>query len=382
MSLINDVLRDLERRKPETRETSQPMPSAAPRKPGRARWSIWLLIAASTGALLNWTLNSDHQSLNQTDQLRVASAASSPTRAQQSGETAAATPVRRREPSTRLAASSDEASTRGGSVQPLETADLSKAVRADDTDPPRVASNPPPPDPVMRQAPATPSSPRPGADPANTPGAASEQSQPDSVISIRRANADDFGQDLLADARRALAQGRLELAESRLRHLANEQPGSAETYELLATLLLQHSRGKAAIQLLETAVSDVDEPARLALLLGRLLIEANQPERARSILLDQVPASSGNPDYHLLLAAAHRLSGDHESAANLYRQLAQSGQTGGKAWIGLGVSLESLDRPAQALEAYRQALDSTDPQTAHFARERIKTLAQPSGEQQ
>jgi Tfp pilus assembly protein PilF len=113
-----------------------------------------------------------------------------------------------------------------------------------------------------------------------------------------------------------------------------------------------------------------------------VLLEAGEAPRARDILVAHAPPIAEAPDYHLLLAAVHRQIGDHQAAMSHYRQLSESLPGRGQVWVGLGASLESLDRPAQAAEAYRRALNGDDSRAAAFARRRLAAIEPLIGEPQ
>ncbi|NBB91652.1 MAG: tetratricopeptide repeat protein [Gammaproteobacteria bacterium] len=372
MSLINDVLRDLEQRKaPEdgiaattTRHPSQPAQRRA------RQWPLWLLAALALGVILH---------------LSLAGGVKAPEEPEAGTLTARAAP----EGETPLARAEESGSDRQSSSRtPAEPEPLESPEPAGTALPAIAARSPletreeidrsetPP-----RQDEGSTASGTANAAPI-APAAASPEASAEASISIRRADGDDTEADPLLAVRRMLARGQFQRAESRLRQLVDERPELTEAYELLAGTLVRGRRRDAAARVLERGLDRVQEPAVLAALLGRLLLEDGQLARARNVLQTHAPVLSANADYHLLLAAAHRRSGDHEAAAERYRALTEAFPASSAAWIGLGASLESLDRPDQAAEAYERALDGDDDRAARFARQRVDALQPMTGEPQ
>jgi Flp pilus assembly protein TadD len=88
---------------------------------------------------------------------------------------------------------------------------------------------------------------------------------------------------------------------------------------------------------------------------------------------------AGGADHHLLLALAHRQAGDHAAAAEVYRRLSEVAPGRARVWLGLGVSLEALERFDEATTAYRRAAGGDDVQAARFARQRLAAIERRNG---
>ncbi|MFW5926715.1 MAG: tetratricopeptide repeat protein, partial [Wenzhouxiangella sp.] len=198
----------------------------------------------------------------------------------------------------------------------------------------------------------------------------------DPAITIERADeaAEERGDDDLTAARRALARGRHELAERRLDRILASEPGHDEGRMLLADILLRQGEAARAARILDQGLEHSRQPAQLAARLGRILIEHDQTARAIEVLTDHAPPTATDPDYHQLLAAAHRQAGDHEAALATFRALSEVVPGRGAIWVGLGASLEALERHDEAIAAYRRALDADDPRAARFADQRLDAL--------
>jgi tetratricopeptide (TPR) repeat protein len=70
---------------------------------------------------------------------------------------------------------------------------------------------------------------------------------------------------------------------------------------------------------------------------------------------------------HMKMAEIHELAGNYEGAADEYQAIIELAPTLAEAYVGLGNSLNRLDRYAEAAEAYRRAADlEPDDYNARF----------------
>lgn len=395
MSLINDVLKDLEQRQGRAPEVA---PRSAgtrplPRKRPAQRWPFWLLAAVAAGLVLHLSLDAPETSKTEsvTGPL-VAQAETRPhaTAARPDPLEAAMPPASGAREAATPPPTSNPAAGTGASEQVAQAAaaPVAAAQREEEDDRQDASAQ----GATSETGPRTSGTETTRASNAGTVAGqddAPEQDRPTeteaeeaATISIRRSDTGGEESDPLAAAKRLLANGQFGRGEARLRRLLEERPDLTEAHELLASSLIQRRRHQSATSALEAGLEQAREPARLAVLLGRLLIERGEVNRARSILTEHAPPMSEAPAYHLLLAAAYRQAGEHSNAAQHYRALSEFLPRHGAVWIGLGASLESLERPQEAVEAYNRALDSDDERAARFARTRLSALERTTGESQ
>ncbi len=194
-------------------------------------------------------------------------------------------------------------------------------------------------------------------------------------IIVRRAGAAaDRTRSAQDSARRALARGQPEVAISRLRQLLEQQPGATEARILLARTLIATGRSGLAEQVLEEGLGEAGASYELAFWLARSRLERGETEAARAVLGRHRPAPAGNADYYLLEAAALRELGRHQEALEAYRIVADAEPVNGRAWLGAGLSHEALEQPDAAESAYSQAVSGDHPDSARFAAQRLETL--------
>ena len=387
MSLINDVLKDLERRQSDTASTTSRPGGSATRPTRRFRVLGWWLVAAvCVGITLHLSLN--HRSPEPPQATTVHASLQSPGPVRPAGidfndqaSEIPATETSIRETPDREAGEhrSDTEQTSQEAPSPTVADSPTDAVEPSRT--PELTESPPvarnvatideqlSPDPRARQVAA-----------AGQREAEASQDEPRRDIFIERAD-EQRSRNELDRARRAFAANRHGQAESMLRDLLEHNPANDEARELLASQLIRRDRHRRAITVLEAGLDSGADPARFARRLGRLFVDHGNPARARELLERHAPDINDDPDFHQLLAATYRQVGDHASAEATYRQLTQTTPQRSAAWIGLGASLESLDRPQDAHDAYRQALDThDDPRAIRFARQRLRALGNAYGD--
>jgi MSHA biogenesis protein MshN len=68
-----------------------------------------------------------------------------------------------------------------------------------------------------------------------------------------------------------------------------------------------------------------------------------------------LPYAGSNPEYHAFLAGVLQREQRHAEAAQHYRDALQLTPQNGMWWMGLGISLQADQHPAEAREAYRRA---------------------------
>ncbi|QKK02563.1 MAG: tetratricopeptide repeat protein [Pseudomonadota bacterium] len=370
MSLINDALRDLDRRSARG-GSGQPHPLPAAFRPQpRWRWPWWLLAAAAAGGFLHLTL-SERPATPDGPAALIAQAQYTPhNNATEPSAPTRATPIN-------PPVANDPAKAREAEAQVADQPLPSERTATDPTGEPDQRDSGQSAD----HEPAAPEeAPREPVDGGGEEALAANQDElPPTATRIVIEPATNRPDDALLPARRALARGQTDLGIWRLRALLQQQPDAVEARRLLAGTLIAQGRHDEAAAALEDGLARSGQTDVLAEMLGRLLIERGQVQRALALLRTHAPALSDAPDYHLLLAAAERQAGHHQPAAERYRKLTAIVPGRAAAWVGLGASLEALQRPQQAHEAYLQALNTGNDPAVRFARQRLRALQPTTG---
>lgn len=174
-------------------------------------------------------------------------------------------------------------------------------------------------------------------------------------------------------AREALARGRPRAAERHWREAIALAPGDAEGWQGLAEQLVREGRRAEALSLLREGLRRSGAPG-LRLLAARLLVEADRLDEALSLLPDD--ALEGQADLLALKGAILQRLGRAEAARQAYVAALALRPQRPAWWMGLGLSLEGEGQPQRALEAYRRALaiPGLDQASRDFVQRRIQLL--------
>jgi MSHA biogenesis protein MshN len=183
------------------------------------------------------------------------------------------------------------------------------------------------------------------------------------------------------DALRLHGLGRWEAAQERLRTALEEAPNHRGARLALATLLAQTGELAEAKKLLAAGLEASPDHAPFVMLQARILVELQDLEAAAAVLERGIPPLREDPEAHAFLAALYQRQAKHGRAARLYRDVLRLDSQRGVWWMGLGISLEALGKPGEALAAYRAAREvgRLDPPTRRYLEDRIEALSRGSG---
>jgi MSHA biogenesis protein MshN len=378
MSVLNTMLRDLERRGERLplslapqhgRQEAKPEPVAAPLAPplisateprhrGRPVRPTFLLAAVAGAAAAAWLWLHPASALRATaGEPAKAPQAAAPAAAAATVAVAIASPSQ-----TEAAATPVQAPPATPKVEPLAAEPLS------DPSPAAVASQPMHPHtPTPALSPVPPQTaaakPRAEADPAAAPS--------------ESAVAPSAAQTELERAMQMVARGRTTEAAELLAAAVSERPAWSEARSTLAALQAEAGdRQHALVTLIDGVAYD---PRRFATMAAQLQAELGDPAGALSTL-DRVPAQARDQTYHGLAAAVAQRAGQHELAVAEYAAALRFGPSNSVAWVGLGLSLQALGRNVDALAAYRNAAGGTlSTDLRRFTQERMSELQATAG---
>lgn len=178
----------------------------------------------------------------------------------------------------------------------------------------------------------------------------------------------------------AQAAGDAAGAEAQLREALALDPMLHAARAALASLLLGSGRVEDVAPLLDAGDALAPGHAPFALLRARLLLAQGDLAKALAALERSAPPLARDPEYHALHAALLSRTGEHTRAADAYARLVAVDGKRAAWWLGLGISLEGQARRGDALAAYREAarLASLDAEAQGWVESRIAALA-PGG---
>ncbi len=173
-----------------------------------------------------------------------------------------------------------------------------------------------------------------------------------------------------------LAQGDPQGAEDSLRSALTQASDHLDSRYTLAALLMNAGRTGEASGLLDEGLRTQPGHAPMARLYGRLKAEGGQPAVAIRVMEKALANAHGDPEYHAQLAALYQRLGRHGEALARYREALEERPTASVWWLGIGISLEGIRKPQQAVAAYRRAVasGSLSSGTLVYAQERLRVL--------
>lgn len=373
MSLINQMLKDIEARQRGTRpEAVAPglRPTAAASR--RASPGMLLLVGGVAAAAAGggvWFFLSGSGTPADAAQTTVAAAPAAPAR--HPGARAPAAPLRR--PVSASVASAVPAKpappTQPPAKQPAQPASARRAapeprplvaprpVAGTSGNTPAAAATPEPPD---RVAPAGSTGAVPPARVASDGADRSRRAAtPDAAPRIEKRARPLSPEQLAARHYQSgyalLHQGRRREAEAELRQALEAMPAHRPAREAFAALLLAEGRRVELLPVLERGLALDPGHAKLAQLAARVHLEDRNAADAAAVL-ERAMEHTPDLDLGATLAAIYQQIGRFEKSAEMYRRLLAVRPDEAGYWAGLGIALEAGGDQVEALTAFRKAL--------------------------
>ena len=173
-----------------------------------------------------------------------------------------------------------------------------------------------------------------------------------------------------------LRQGRVSDAEAGFRRALEQDHSHGAARQALISLLIDLKRFDDTEEVLRETLEVNPRQPKHAMLLARLELERGDVSGAVKTLESVKPYAGLDAEYLAFLAAAYQREARHQEALDMYRN-ALGVAPGNAVWmIGAGISLQALKQPEQAREAYRAAAESRTltPELQAFVDLRLREL--------
>lgn len=182
--------------------------------------------------------------------------------------------------------------------------------------------------------------------------------------------------DQYQQALRLSTQGHSNEAMIVLTEMLAKDPEYTSARELLASLLITQGKKIQAEKMLKIGLQQRPFYPGYMQLKARILVNEGKIEQALHLLQLAPPALSTHPDYHAFIAALYQRQGQALFAERLYEQLLALQPNNATWWMGLGIALESMGKRALAVEAYLKARNSDhlNPELKIYAEARLHHL--------
>lgn len=159
-------------------------------------------------------------------------------------------------------------------------------------------------------------------------------------------------------ARDLLRKGESFQAQELLQQFVDANSGAIRSTRLLISLWMSQQRFEAANELLANALGQYPEDVDLRILRAQSLLAEQRVGDAVDWLMMQAPDMNTYPQYYELLALAARRDQQYQLSEQAYRGLVSTDPNRGDWLVGLGIALDAQARTTEARGVYQQALVS------------------------
>ena len=392
MSVINQMLQDLDRRQGGTVADEAGSAHVRPVKPSpEKRHAFWATIGLLIGLALGWVGWVGYQlsprplatelafrTMDEARSHQVPAAGPGPLAQPPSPAPAAAAPIAPAPPVAAPAqpATAPEAPTSAPQVEMLRLAESiatpiieSKPVARAPAPPAKAQPKAPPPAPSKPIAAAKP------AAPAST-AAAKSPAKPRFERQERLGSAAERAENEFRHAVSVLKLGRNSEAEAHFLRALELDAAHRGARQALIAMHIERGQLELARKLLQEGLAIDPGQPEFAIALARIYVERKDLSSALAVLDRSAGAAGEVPEFHVLRGTLLQRLGRHAEAADAYQTALQARSTLPQAWVGLGISLEALNRRPEAADAFKRAL-AAGPLSAEvrsFAEQRARAL--------
>jgi len=182
-----------------------------------------------------------------------------------------------------------------------------------------------------------------------------------------------------SEFRRAVSlvnQGRIAEGMDGFRRALEIDPAHEAARQTLVALLLETKRVDEAAASLQEGLALNSGNTGFAMLLARIMVESDDIPAALIVLQRHAAPADRNPDFHAFAAALYQRLDRHKEAIEQYRTALGLAPSAGVWWLGLGISLQAVERRKDALEAFTRAKSAGNlaPDLLAFVDQRLRQL--------
>jgi MSHA biogenesis protein MshN len=186
---------------------------------------------------------------------------------------------------------------------------------------------------------------------------------------------EEIAQQNIEKAEKAQQQGRLTQAEEYWRQALAVTPDNKQVRKQLAALQYGRNKVTDALATLEVGFQRDQTDTDFRMLSARILEREARPSAALNVLLKNWPSAEEKPGYSHKVALLAQDTGNYEVAETAYTRLTQAQPHEGRWFVGKAVAQENQGSAA-ALTSYQQALERvTHEPTRQFIEAKIAALS-------
>ena len=201
--------------------------------------------------------------------------------------------------------------------------------------------------------------------------------RPQTIRSSDELSANEVDVIQVQNALKLLANGNEEAAFDALSSHVRAAPAAHQSRETLIKLLLSRGQTARAGTLADAGLSIAPNHSGFKKAKARFLIADKNYESAAALLSARAPEPRSDLEYHELLASAQLGAGDFLGAMQNYRQLLQFDGSQTRWWYGYAVANDRLGNVSVAKQSYEQALKGASLSVGlrRSSEERVAALA-------
>lgn len=146
--------------------------------------------------------------------------------------------------------------------------------------------------------------------------------------------------------------------------------------QAMVWMLLENKRNADAERVLQEGLKINVRNTEFAMLLARLQVERNDLPLAMETLHKTLPYADRQAEYHAFVAAVYQRMGRHNETIENYQIALQQAPATGIWQMGLGISLQALQRNEEARTAFKRAIETRtlSAELQAFVEQRLKEL--------
>ncbi|HLP98871.1 MAG TPA: tetratricopeptide repeat protein [Sideroxyarcus sp.] len=177
-------------------------------------------------------------------------------------------------------------------------------------------------------------------------------------------------------ANQAVQQGKADEAIAGYERVIKLDPMHHQARKALVGALIGAGRHADAEKALQAGLKRDSHETSFAMLLARLQVERDAVGDALETLQKSLPYAEGQADYHAFVAALLQREKRHKEAVMHFQVALQLAPDNGVWLMGMGISLQAIERNEDARQVYRRALDSNslNPQLQAYVEKKLKEL--------
>ena len=200
--------------------------------------------------------------------------------------------------------------------------------------------------------------------------------QPEIHKEVRQPTPRELAESEFRKATALLHQSRTAEAQEGFQAALNAYPGHHGARQALVGLMLNARKYPDAERVLQEGLALAPGQTGFAMTLARLQVDRGDAAQATATLRKGLEHVQAGPEYLAFLAALLQRQGRHDEAIEQFQAALRLRPAAGVWWLGLGISLQAINRAAEAQDAYARARASGNlsPELTAFAEQRIKQL--------